>query len=111
MAQPLAHLGSSAATRRNHPLDPDNLFMTSLLAARPVRTAGFLAALVLFALPAHAQGLGGLIKKKIDKATAKDPAQQAADAPVVFDKVTLEITQERIEKLTAAKRAVRKFAE
>jgi hypothetical protein len=59
---------------------------------------------------AHAQ-IGGLIKKKIDKATSQDPAQQAADAPVVFDKVTLEITQERIEKLTAAKRAVRKFAE
>jgi hypothetical protein len=70
-----------------------------------------IALLLLSSAPAHAQGLGGLIKKKIDKATAKDPAQQAADAPVVFDQVTLEITQERIEKLTAAKRAARKFAE
>ena len=59
---------------------------------------------------AHAQ-VGGLIKKKLDKATGKDPAEQAVDAPVVFDKVTLEITQERIEKLTAAKLAVRKFLE
>ena len=59
---------------------------------------------------AHAQ-IGGLIKKKLDKSTGKDPAEQAVDAPVVFDKVTLEITQERIEKLTAAKRAVRKFFE
>jgi len=82
--------------------------MTAIPMNRPIRTAGFLAALVLFALPAHAQ-LGAL-KKKLDKATGKEAPQQAATAPV-FDDVTLEITQERIAKLTAAKRAVRQFAE
>jgi DNA repair exonuclease SbcCD ATPase subunit len=69
------------------------------------------AVLLLFSWgTAHAQ-VGGLIKKKLDKAAGKDAAEQAVDAPVVFDKVTLEITQERIEKLTAAKLAVRKFLE
>jgi hypothetical protein len=81
--------------------------MTAFPLSRPIRTASFLAVLVLFALPAHAQ-LGAL-KKKLDKATG-NPAQQPVAAPV-FDNVTLEITQERIEKLTAAKRAVRTFAQ
>jgi len=84
--------------------------MTACFAPRPLRVATLLAALAVLAAPAHAQGLGGLIKKKLDKATGKEEPQQAAQ-PVVFDKVTLEITQERIEKLTAAKRAVRKFLE
>jgi hypothetical protein len=78
---------------------------------RPIRVAGLLTVLVVFVAPAHAQGLGGLIKKKVDKATGNNPAQQAAVAPPVFDNVTLEITQERIQKLTAAKQAVRQFAE
>ncbi len=82
--------------------------MTSLSAVRPFRAATLFVALGLLAQPAHAQ-LGAL-KKKLDKATGKDATQQAV-APPVFDKVTLEITQERIEKLTAAKRTVRKFLE
>jgi hypothetical protein len=82
--------------------------MTGRSTSRLLRAVPAVAALVLFALPAHAQ-LGAL-KKKLDKATGKEEPQQAAQ-PVVFDQVTLEITQERIEKLTAAKRAVRKFLE
>src|SRR5689334_21944037 len=85
--------------------------MTLLSPIRPARVAGLLSALVLFALPTHAQGIGGLIKKKIDKATTKAPEQQAADAPPVFDKVTLEITAERVQKLTAARRAAKQFAD
>ena len=82
--------------------------MTASPVIRPARVTGFISALVLFGLPAHAQ-LGGLIKKKLDRATGKEEVQ--AGQPVVFDAVTLEITQERIEKLTAAKRAARKHAE
>ncbi len=83
--------------------------MTALSMIRPARALGLLVAAALFALPAYAQGLGGLIKKKLEK--PKETAQQGADQPPVFDAFTLEITQERIEKLTAAKRAVLTFAQ
>ena len=82
--------------------------MTAFSMIRPTRVTGLLAMLALCAAPAHAQGLPGLIKKKLEKPTTPPPG---ASQPVVFDAVTLEITPERIQKLTAAKRAVRQFAE
>lgn len=82
--------------------------MTAFSMIRPTRAAGFVAVLALFAAPAHAQ-IGSLIKKKLEK--PKETTEQAGGQAVVFDAVTLEITQERIEKMTTAKRAVRTFAQ
>lgn len=56
--------------------------------------------------PAEAQ-LGGLIKKKLNQATASAPGGE----PVKFDDVVLEITADRINKLTAAKRAAKQYAD
>jgi len=59
-------------------------------------------------LPGHAEAqLGGLLKKKLNQATAGAPVGE----PVKFDNVVLEITADRINKLTAAKRASKQFAE
>ena len=77
--------------------------MTFPSPGRSLRSLLVVSALLSFALPAHAQ-LGGLIKKKIDKVTA-------AGGPVVFDDVILEITQERLERLTAGLRLARQFAQ
>lgn len=66
----------------------------------------FLALSLLLANNADAQ-LGGLIKKKVNQATAGAPVGE----PVKFDNVVLEITPDRINKLIAAKRAAKQFAE
>ncbi len=66
----------------------------------------FLALVLL--LPGHAEAqLGGLIKKKVSQATAGPMVGE----PVKFDNVTLEITPDRINKLIAAKRAAKQFAD
>ncbi len=51
--------------------------------------------------------LGGLIKKKADQATITAKGQEQ----VKFDNVILEITEERVNKLIAAKRAGRQMAD
>lgn len=59
-------------------------------------------------LPCNAQAqLGGLIKKKLSQAAAGPMVGE----PVQFDNVTLEITPDRINKLLAAKRATKQFAD
>lgn len=60
------------------------------------------------ALPRSAEAqLGGLIKKKVNQATAGPMVGE----PVKFDNVVLEITPDRINKLIAAKRVSKQFAE
>lgn len=69
-----------------------------------------LTALLLLALllPDNAEAqLGGLVKKKVNQATAT--AQ--GGGPVKFDDVVLEITPDRINKLIAAKRAAKQYAD
>jgi len=65
-------------------------------------------ALALLVSPGRAEAqLGNLLKKKLNQATATAPAGQ----PVKFDKVTLEITADRINSLLAAKRAAKQIAD
>jgi len=68
--------------------------------------ASVILALLVTAGDAQAQ-LGGLLKKKLNQATGGPMVGE----PVKFDKVTLEITPDRITKLTAAKRATKQFAD
>ena len=76
-----------------------------------VSRSGVLSATLLtlaLSLPggdANAQ-LGGLLKKKLNQATAGPIVGE----PVKFDNATLEITADRINKLIAAKRATKQFA-
>jgi hypothetical protein len=51
--------------------------------------------------------VGGLIKKKVDQAAGTEKGQEQ----VKFDNVILEITEERVNKLLAAKRAGRQLAD
>jgi hypothetical protein len=63
-------------------------------------------ALLVSSGKAEAQ-LGNLLKKKLSQATAGPMAGQ----PVKFDKVTLEITADRINSLIAGKRAAKQIAD
>ena len=63
-------------------------------------------ALLVSSGKAEAQ-LGNLLKKKLNQATAGPMAGQ----PVKFDNVTLEITPDRINKLIAAKRFAKQYAD
>ncbi len=64
---------------------------------------GAFAAVTLTATPAYGQ-LGNLVKKRLPKGATAE-----AGAPE-FNDVTLEITQERIDKLLAAKQAAKRYA-
>jgi hypothetical protein len=77
---------------------------------RPSAPSVLFAVLLLFALvfprAADAQ-LGGLIKKAVSQATA---GAQGGE-PVKFDSVVLEITADRITRVTAGRRAARQYAD
>lgn len=80
-----------------------------LLMRGSFRSVLFVAPLVLaLVLPSNAEAqLGGLLKKKVNQATA---GAQGGE-PVKFDDVVLEITADRINKLIAAKRAAKQYAD